>query len=285
MNLVESLKMHRARGQALLAANFYNAETLFAILRAAKACESEIILQTSPSTLQYLGPATAVALARAASEERRVKTWLHLDHATDPDLIQTCIDLGYDSVMIDASECPFEQNVAQTRRIVESAHRSGVVVEAELGYVPKLGQTEAEGSQLTSPEDACRFVAETGVDLLAVAIGTAHGFYKSKPKIDFERLHAIRALVDAPLVLHGGSDIAGADWQRAISLGIVKINFATEIKHAFMSSLQEELAQNDEIDLRKVFPVAINTASKLVESKIRICQMESLPATDESRRT
>jgi fructose-bisphosphate aldolase class II/tagatose 1,6-diphosphate aldolase GatY/KbaY len=278
MSVSDTLKARRSQGKGLLAANFYNAETLFAILQASRRCDGVIILQTSPSTLAYLGPEVAVAMARAAAHRFGVRAFLHLDHASDFDLIKTCIDLGYDSVMIDASEASFVDNVAETRRVVEAAHAAGITVEAELGFVPKLGQARAETAQLTEPDDARRFVEATGVDLLAVAIGTAHGFYTSKPNIDFDRLKRIRAVVDTPLVLHGGSDVAPDQWQQAIRCGISKINFATEIKHAFMRKLKAELAETDEIDLRKVFPRATEAASKLVESKIRTCLMEPIAA-------
>lgn len=273
MTLLDSLIAHRARGQALLAANFYNAETLFAILGAARACDSEIILQTSPSTLSYLGSGVAARMARAAAARFGVTAWLHLDHAMDFALIEECIESGYDSVMIDASEAELCDNIAATQRVVTAAHARGVLVEAELGYVPKLGQSRAEAAQLTDPEDARGFVEATGVDLLAVAIGTAHGFYRETPAIDFERLRRIRERVDVPLVLHGGSGVNAAEWQRAIRGGVAKVNFATEIKHAFMRRLKEVLIESEDIDLRNVFPQATEAARQLVESKVRVCLM------------
>src|SRR5687768_13670912 len=142
MKFIESLKAHRGSQRALLAANFYNFETLLGILRAVKQTGGEIILQTSPSTLEYLSVPVAVAMARSAAREMGVQAWLHLDHATDAKLIERCVNAGYDSVMIDASEHDFDENVRRTRAIVDLAHKSGVAVEAELGYVPKLGQPD-----------------------------------------------------------------------------------------------------------------------------------------------
>jgi fructose-bisphosphate aldolase class II/tagatose 1,6-diphosphate aldolase GatY/KbaY len=271
-NFLESVRAHRDAGQALLAANFYNTETLLAVLRAARQTNAQIILQTSPSTLEYLGLELAAAMARAAAREQNVTAWLHLDHATDPELIRRCIAAGYDSVMIDASEEELETNVARTREIVALAHPAGVAVEAELGYVPKLGQAEAEETGLTTPEQAKRFVEATGVDLLAVAIGNAHGFYKRAPNLDLPRLAAIRAVVDAPLVLHGGSGLSAAQWQATIQRGMAKINFATEIKDTFVQTVRNVLLQTDEIDLRKTFPAGIEAVTRLVTQKIRICQ-------------
>src|SRR5207247_21280 len=131
--------------------------------------------------------------------------------------------------MIDASECDFDTNVEKTRKVVEQAHAVGVAVEAELGYVPKLSQADVDEAGLTSPEEASRFVAETGVDFLAVAIGNAHGFYRQSPRLDFDRLAAIRSAVDVPLVLHGGSGLSPAEWRRLVRGGMAKVNFATEI--------------------------------------------------------
>ncbi len=274
MSFRDSLQAYREAGHALLAANFYNAETLLAVLRAARQAEAEIILQTSPSTLSYLGIELAVAMARAAAKENGVTAWLHLDHATDLALIRRCIEAGYDSVMIDASDQDWETNVSRTRQVVALAHPAGVAVEAELGYVPKLGEAEAAEAGLTTPEEARRFVEATDVDLLAVAIGNAHGFYKRPPSLDLTRLTAIHAAIDTPLVLHGGSGLSAAQWQETIRRGMVKINFATEIKDVFVHAIKAALEANDEIDLRKTFPVGMEAVTRLVAAKIRVCHME-----------
>jgi fructose-bisphosphate aldolase class II/tagatose 1,6-diphosphate aldolase GatY/KbaY len=272
MSFLDSLRAHRDSRRALLAANFYNAETLLAILWAARQTGSEIILQTSPSTLEYLGLSLTVAMARAAAQDCGVTAWLHLDHAMDPALIRRCVEAGYDSVMIDASDKDFEANVAITREVVAMAHSLGVAVEAELGYVPKLGQADVEEAGLTTPDEARRFVELTQVDLLAVAIGNAHGFYKRVPALDLERLAQIRAAVDVPLVLHGGSGLSPEQWRAAMDRGMAKINFATEIKDVFVGTIKETLQTTDEIDLRRTFPTGMAAVTRLVASKIRICE-------------
>ncbi|HZO89086.1 MAG TPA: class II fructose-bisphosphate aldolase [Chthonomonadaceae bacterium] len=274
MRFIEALWAQRDTGRAFLAANFYNAETLLAILRAARERSAAIILQTSPSTLEYLGLQLAAAMARTAAQENGVTAWLHLDHASDPTLIRRCLEAGYDSVMIDASDRDFEENARLTRQVVEMAHPAGVAVEAELGYVPKLGQAEADEAGLTTPEEARRFVEQTGVDMLAVAIGNAHGFYKRAPSLDLVRLAAIREAVETPLVLHGSSGLTAAQWQSVIGLGMAKINFATEIKDAFVHAIKRTLEHTEEIDLRKTFPAGMEAVTRLVASKIAICQRE-----------
>jgi len=279
MYLKEALESCRQRGAAILATNFYNAETLLAVLRAAREIGSVLILQTSPATLNYLGLETAVAMARAASREMGVTAWLHLDHARDPDLVRRCIEAGYDSVMIDASERDFDTNVYLAREVVALARSRGVLVEAELGYVPKVGERQAQELDMTAPEQAKRFVQETGVDLLAVAIGNAHGFYKRQPQLDIERLKAIRESVDAFLVLHGASGIPDDQWREAVRNGIVKVNFATEIKDAFMAYLREAIARSDSIDIRQVFPPAMQAVTALVKGKLHLCGWQDSAVT------
>ena len=170
--------------------------------------------------------------------------------------------------MIDASEKPFDENVETTAQVVEMAKPFGANVEAELGYVAKLGQERGGG--FTTPEEAAIFVQKTGVDALAVSIGSAHGFYKQAPKLDIERLAQIHAATDVALVLHGSSGIPHEMVQEAIANGIVKVNIATEIKDNFMRALKGVLTSSDEIDLRKVFPKAIDPVVDLLCEKYRM---------------
>ena len=269
MKLQDKYKELRESSRALLATNFYNFETLEGVMLAARRCECPIILQLTRSSIEYMGLPVALKMARSALSHHGVEAWMHLDHGDSVELVARCLDAGFDSVMIDASEKPFRENIQVTRKVVALARPYDACVEAELGYVAKLGQsTEKEG--FTMPEEASRFVEETGVDALAVAIGTAHGFYKQEPRLDLERLSAIREITDAALVLHGGSGVPHQAIQQAISLGICKVNLATEIKNIFMKTLKSRLEHESEIDLRKVFPVAIQAVTKLVEEKLNV---------------
>lgn len=270
-SLRKVLQERHNRGQAILATNFYNAETLLAVLQAGRETDSPVILQTSPSTMEYLGVEMAVAMVRAAAEEVGVQAWLHLDHARDVELVRRGVRAGYDSVMIDASDKDFETNVRITREVVSLAQPQGVLVEAELGYIPKLGEREAQQFEMTSPEQAERFVQETGVDLLAVAIGNAHGFYKQTPRLDLERLQTIYERVGAFLVLHGASGIPNDQWREAVRRGIVKVNFATEIKETFMAYLRTAIQHSDSIDIRRVFLPAMRAVTDLVKQKMVLC--------------
>ncbi len=268
MTIQEKLKQCQINRTAILATNFYNLETLKAILIAASKTHSAAILQLTQSSIDYMGLKMAVAMARQGLKDYEVEGWLHLDHANSIDLIQQCLDAGFDSVMIDASDKDFEENVKITQEVVKRAKAYHANVEAELGYIAKLGQ-EQEGS-FTTVEEAKLFVEQTGVNALAIAIGSAHGFYKAAPKLNIERLKEIHQAIDTILVLHGSSGIPELMIQEAIRNGISKVNLATEIKDIFMRTLKNVLMNSDEIDLRKVFPVAIEAVVNLLMEKYEI---------------
>jgi ketose-bisphosphate aldolase len=256
------------------ALNFYNAETLLAHVRAANALRASIILQTTESTIDYLGLRLIVAMARAAAEEMEAPVALHLDHGGSYELAERCIQAGYTSVMFDGSRLSFGENCAQTRRVVALAHANGVSVEGELGHVAHNDEVTAGDIArfYTRPDDASRFVQETGVDALAVAVGTAHGFYKGEVRLDFERLTRIKEEVgDTALVLHGGSAVPEELLCRAIANGISKINFGTELKNAFTLAVKASLSSSDDIDLRRTFAPAIAAVQEISQAKIRIC--------------
>jgi tagatose 1,6-diphosphate aldolase GatY/KbaY len=271
MTLQEKLKQYQLQKKAILATNFYNLETLKAVLQAAKNMNSPLILQLTQSSIEYMGLDIALSMGRSGLKYFGVEGWIHLDHGGSVELAEKCLRAGFDSVMFDGSELPMEQNIALTKKVVNMAKVTNANVEAELGYVAKLGQS-IEKMEYTRPEDAAYFAKETGVNALAVAIGTAHGFYKETPKLDFKRLEAIAKATEIPLVLHGGSGVPGDAIKMAVSLGICKVNVATEIKNMFMKTLQQLLAKNNEIDLRKVFPPAIHAVTQLIEGKLKLAQ-------------
>ncbi len=269
MKLKDKLHQFTSQGRGLLATNFYNVETLHGVLQAAADMGEPLILQLTKSSIDYMGLETAVAMGRSGLKEFGVEGWIHLDHGGSVSLAQRCLDAGFDSVMIDGSELPYDENVKITQEVVKRALSYGAHVEAELGYIAKLGQTHGQQAY-TQPEEAKNFVEETGVDALAVAVGTAHGFYKQEPDLQLDLLSEISKITPATLVLHGGSGVPGNQLQAAISRGICKVNLATEIKNIFMKSLQVELRNNEEIDLRIVFPKATAEITKLVKGKLEI---------------
>lgn len=269
MLLQHKLQQLSSEGRALLATNFYNFETLSGILQAAKANDAPIILQLSESSIKYLGLDIAANMAHTALKSYEVEGWLHLDHGSSVEMVHRCLDAGFDSVMIDASEQSFADNIKITTQAVKLAEKYNANVEAELGYIAKLGQAQVV-SQYTQPGEAKAFVEATGINALAIAIGTAHGFYKEAPQLQLELLSLIHAATPAALVLHGGSGIPDNQLKEAIKRGIAKINLATETKNIFMKTLQHDLSHNNEIDLRKVFPVATQSVIQLIADKLKV---------------
>lgn len=277
MPLVSSKIMLTAaqRGHYAIAAfNIHNLETLKAVVETAREERAPVILQATPGTCRHAGVNFLHAMAKTAALEADIPIALHLDHGDDVDLAFKCIDCGFTSVMVDGSKLPFEQNVEMVRKVVNYARPRGVQVEAELGRVGGVEETlsvsEYEAT-LTEPEKAAEYVERTGVDSLAIAIGTAHGMYKGEPKLDFERLERIRKLVTVPLVLHGCSGVPEDMVKKAIALGICKINIATDIKIAFAGALLDYFKNNPkEVDPRKYFKPAVDAVKDVVKSKIRL---------------
>lgn len=271
--LLDAQKQHYAVG----AFNVENMEMVQAVVAAAEAEHAPVMLQTTPSTLRYAGTALFAHMARAVAEKAAVPVAIHLDHGESFDLCEQAAKDGYTSLMIDGSKLSLEDNIALARRVVQMAaaqpHRP--CVEAELG---KLGGKEddvevKDGDDLyTDPAEAVRFVAESSIDTLAVAIGTAHGFYKGKPKLAFDRLAQIRDAVSVPLVLHGSSGVPDEDVRRAISLGVCKVNFATELRVAYTQAVRTTLTADAAIyDPKKYGASARDAVTELVCHRINVC--------------
>jgi fructose-bisphosphate aldolase class II len=261
-------------GYGVGAFNCNNMEIVQAIVEAAEKEQAPVIIQASQGAIQYAGLDYVVALCNAAAKNASVPIALHLDHGTDMVQVIRCIAGGFTSVMYDGSSKPFEENVAMTKKVIEIARAAGVSTEAELG---KLGGIEehinvsVRDAMLTDPEEARLFVEQTGVDSLAIAIGTAHGPYKLPPKLDFDRLRKVKSLVSVPIVLHGSSGVPAEDLRTAISLGVRKINIDTNIREAFCNTLRDEIAkQPGEIDPRKLLKPARQAMVEVVREKIRI---------------
>ena len=234
MTLKEKLASCSATGTALLAANFYNFETLKGLLLGAKEAGSPLILQLSESSLQYLGIHTAADMAHSLMKELDVTAWLHLDHGSNLHTIRECLDAGFDSVMIDASESSFNENVRITNEVMKMAAPYGANVEAELGYIAKLGQQQQ--AEPTSAADARLFEEATGVHALAIAIGNAHGTYKRAPILDFQRVSDLVAAHPVPIALHGGSGLSDDQFHDCIGRGCAKVNISTALKETYMQS-------------------------------------------------
>jgi tagatose 1,6-diphosphate aldolase GatY/KbaY len=242
--LKEMLAKARREHYAVGGFNFCNAETAQVIFAEAVKLRSPAMLIASSVEVQLCGMEETVKILRLVAETVEVPVCLHLDHTNDVKTVCRAVDAGFSSVMIDGSHFPFEQNIEMTRAVVQYAHNKGVSVEGELGAIGENKDAQHEGlgpQSLTDPNMAAEFVERTGVDALAVSIGNAHGLYAKRPELDFDLLQTIRDRVDIPLVLHGGSGTPLEHLQRAISLGICKVNVASEIGKAFTDSYMETM--------------------------------------------
>ncbi|MDI3256653.1 MAG: class II fructose-1,6-bisphosphate aldolase [Kyrpidia sp.] len=261
-------------GYAVGQFNINNLEFTQAIMEAAEEERSPVILGTSEGAIKYMGIDYTAAIALTAARSATVPVVLHLDHGSSYDWVLQCLRRGWSSIMIDGSHHPLEENIRLTKQVVDACHVLGVSVEGELG---RIGGTEDEltvderEATLARPEEAKRLVEETGIDALAPAIGSAHGRYKGKPQLAFDRLAAIRDLCGLPLVLHGGSGIPDDDIRRAISLGVAKINVNTENQEAFTAKVREIFAADKEVyDPRKYLGPARQAIKETVREKIRL---------------
>lgn len=300
MALITSKEMFKKAyegGYAVGAFNVNNMEIIQGIVEAAKEENSPLILQVSAGARKYANPIYLKKLVEAAMEESGLDIVLHLDHGEDFEICKQCVDDGFTSVMIDGSKYPFEENIELTKRVVDYAHSKGVVVEAELGRLAGIEDAvnvDARDATFTDPDQAVEFVERTGVDSLAIAIGTSHGAYKFKgePQLDFERLEAITKLLPGfPLVLHGassvpkefvdlcnkyGGEIPGAAGvpegmlRRAAKMGVCKINIDTDLRLALTASIRKFFVENpSEFDPRKYLGPGRTAIKDMVAHKMR----------------
>ena len=275
MKLKNYLQRAQAGDWAVAQINFSTPEQLRGIFAAGANLKSPLILGTSEGESKFLGFEEIVSLVKIYRKKYKFPTaFLNLDHGKNPDWIRSAVDFGYDAVHFDGSALPLEENIKQTKKIAEYGHRKGVLVEGELGAIKgesvfHEGKAEIAREDLTLPENVEKFLRETKVDSLAVAIGNVHGVYNIMPHLDFERLKEIDKKSKAFLVLHGGSGIPDQEIKQAIKLGIAKINFNTEIRIAWKKALEDvfQTAPN-EVKPYKILPRVQEAIQKKVEEKI-----------------
>ncbi len=263
---------------AIGAFNANTMEQVQAIVLAAEAEQAPAIIQVSHHALQYAGNGNEIlglrymaGIGKVAAESVSVPIALHLDHGTEHEALQA-IAVGFTSVMFDGDELSFEENIQVARRLCEVAHSMNVHIEAEIGAVPRADRSEHMDHEntLTQPEDAALFARETGIDALAIAIGSVHAIRHKHIRLDLERLKQIRAVVDIPLVLHGSSGVTDEDILTSIELGICKVNTATQLTQAFTGAVAAKLTDDpDEIDPRKFLGPAREAMKDRVRERIR----------------
>ena len=276
MPLVTSKKMLDDAQKGHYAVGAFNAENMEmvkAIIAAAEEVKAPVMIQTTPSTIKYGTVETFYAIVAAEAAKASVPVCLHLDHGNSFELAVQAMKAGYTSVMIDGSGKDFEGNVAVSRKVADVANALGIPVEAELGKVGgKEDDLEADADTNTDPQEAKEFVERTEVTSLAVAIGTAHGFYAGTPVLDKERVSEIRELVSVPLVLHGASGLSDEDVRECVSRGICKVKFATELRVAYTDACKKLLAEKPETyDPKKLGVVAMEAVKELVKGRMKVC--------------
>lgn len=276
MPLVTSEKMladAQKGGYAVGAFNVENMEMVKAVIAAAEELHAPVMLQTTPSTIKYGTLETYYAIVAAEAKKASVPVCLHLDHGSSFELAVQALKAGYTSVMIDGSHEDLEGNIAVSKRVADVAKACGIPVEAELGKVGgKEDDLEADADTNTDPMEAKEFVERTGVTSLAVAIGTAHGFYKGTPVLDKERVSEIRKVVSIPLVLHGASGLSDDEVRECVRRGICKVNFATELRAAYTDAGKKLIEEKpDTFDPKKLGVVGMEAVKNLVMERMKVC--------------
>ena len=270
----EMLQKAREGKYAIGAFNVENMEMVMAVLAAAEAKNSPVIMQTTPGTIKYAGVDYYYANVAAAAKRSSVPVVMHLDHGDSFQRAMAAYRAGYTSIMIDGSKLPFGDNIDLTKRVVDACHPGDVYVEGELGKVGGK-EDDLEGDDdnpYTDPEEAKIFVEKTGVDYLAIGVGTAHGVYKGIPKVNTDLIATIHDMVEVPLVLHGTSGVPDEQVITAVKNGICKVNYATDLRIAFTRGVKEFMTEHSEaFDPKKYSQQGMAEVQKYVEQKIEIC--------------
>ncbi|AKE10621.1 class II fructose-bisphosphate aldolase [Serratia liquefaciens] len=272
-NFNELLSVAKARDfKAIGSFNLHCLEMLPAFFKAAKSMHSPLMIQISTGTAEYLGYRLLVDSVRSLAQSEDVPTCLHLDHCSDIASIETAIDAGFSSVMYDGSHLEIDENIANTRRVIDIARQHNVSVEAELGAIGGSEDGKAVAEEdicFTTVEDAKRFVDETGVDMLAVSVGTVHGLYTGKAHIQHQRLAEITAATGTPLVLHGGTGVSDEDMRLAVAGGIEKVNVGTEMNVQWVDRCKQTFEKGKVNDsVRKFLIPANNAVTQVLTEKI-----------------
>ena len=274
----EMLKEAQKGRYAVGAFNANNMEIIQAIVETAEEEKAPVILQASQGAIKYAGLDSIVAMVKIMAEKVNIPVALHLDHGTDYYQNIKCLRAGFTSLMYDGSKLPFDENVKMTKKVVEMAHACDIPVEAELGQIGKMGDSDEPGvalervkESMAVPEEAVKFVELTEIDFLAAAVGTIHGCRTPFAKLDISRIERIRELTGVPLVLHGASGVNDDEVRKGIVAGICKINIDTRIRMIFTEKMSEIIKTNpEEIDPRKILGPAKDAAKEIIRDRIKV---------------
>ncbi len=241
VNMKPLLRHAMDNGYAVAAFNLVDYNTTKAMVKAAEELNAPVICQTSSKTIDYYSHEEIVSWVRTVAADSPVPVVLHLDHCKNLEMIEKCARTGWTSIMIDASEFPFEENLEMSKKVRDIAEKYGVGMEAELGQIMGVEDdmvVAEEDSVLTDPADAKTFCDALDLSAFACAVGTAHGFYKGEPKVDFDRIEAINKATGTPMALHGGTGLSDETFAKAIARGSAKVNISTNLKHVFIESFE-----------------------------------------------
>ena len=274
----EMLKEAQKGRYAVGAFNANNMEIIQAIIETAEEEKAPVILQASQGAIKYAGLESIVAMVKVMAEKVNIPVALHLDHGTDYYQNIKCLRAGFTSLMYDGSQLPFDENVEMTKKVVEMAHACKIPVEAELGQIGKMGDSDEPGvalervkESMAVPEEAVKFAELTEIDFLAAAVGTIHGCRTPFAKLDIPRIEKIRELTGVPLVLHGASGVNDEEIEKGIAAGICKINIDTRIRMVFTKKMKEIIEENpNQIDPRKILGPAKEAAKEIIRDRMRI---------------
>lgn len=273
--VMEALQKAGREGYAVPHFNFAGFFELIAIMEAAAEMRTPVFVASLPKVAKMYSPAVLRTVVDELQKRTGASVFLHLDHTNSVALCREAVDAGYDSVMIDASRFPLDENISAVKEVTEYAHKYGCAVEGEVGRIKSRGDTgDFSGEDcLVQVEDAQRIAEESGVDYLAAAIGTAHGFYQGEPHINFERLSQVAACVSVPLVLHGGTGIPEEDVRECIKRGICKVNVGTIIRFTYLKRMGEEIerhgALTPPVDL--IYPSVTDSVKDVAKGWIKTC--------------
>jgi fructose-bisphosphate aldolase class II len=281
VTMVEILDKVHANGTAVPAFDAIDHASVEAIIKASESINKPVIIMVPEAALPLIDVDNYFEYLTYRLGKTKVPVALELDHGKSFNVIMKAIHAGFTGVMIDGSDLPIEENISLTRKIVEIAHAAGVSVEGEIGHVAggegdMTEGSEADENMYTKPEDAKRFVEETGVDALAVAIGTVHGVYKGTPKLDYERLKKIKNIVNVPLVLHGGSGVAKEDFVKAVENGINKVNLFTEISMAAVAqSINYAQKKQNKLHFAELVLIANKTVNAIALDYLKLLSLDN----------
>jgi ketose-bisphosphate aldolase len=272
VNIKPVLAEAKAQGYAVAAFNPVDYSSMRAMVAAAEEVNAPVIIQTSAKTIDYYSHEALYGWMKEIAGNSPVPVVLHLDHGKDLDMIKKCIDTGWTSVMIDGSHLPFDQNLAETRKVNQWAEAAGIGIEAEIGQIlgveDDMVVTEEE-SHLTDPNEAEKFCKELDLSAFAAAIGTAHGYYKGEPKVEFGLIEEINKRTNVPMALHGGTGLSDEVIQRCIKIGCAKINISTNLKHVFIDSFADYHRDNPkDYEPLRVLTAQFNALKELFKEKI-----------------